>query len=257
MLGFKEHGKENSTTVLFVHGSCLSNWMWQPQIEQMRNYHCLVPDLPEHQGSFCEKPFTISNSAEQLAELIRKKAHDKYTHVVGLSLGGQVVIQLLSIAPELIQSAMVSGVLVKPALRAKLLPFVTMLCSPFQSNDYFLRTKLKQLGIPMMYFNEFKKDSLILYGNPLQRILKENAEFRIPTNISECPSRLLSLVGEKESRFMIQSCRDIGDAFPNSQACVVDGMKHHWSFHAPALFTKTVVLWIESKKLPKELRTLN
>src|SRR5665647_420507 len=104
----EETGQKNKTSIVFLHAEGTSGWMWQPQIDQLTGYHCLVPDLPEHRGSLIEGPFSISNSAEKVAELIKKKAHGARAHVVGFSLGGQVALQLLSIAPELTESTVVS-----------------------------------------------------------------------------------------------------------------------------------------------------
>ena len=86
----QEVGVNNSRSIVFLHGGGVGGWMWRPQIEQLKDeYHLLVPDLPEHGKSADVKPLTLKNSAAQVAELIRTRAHGSRANVVGLSLGAQ------------------------------------------------------------------------------------------------------------------------------------------------------------------------
>lgn len=88
----QEFGPTGAPTVVFLHGGGVAGWMWQPQIEQLNDFHCLVPDLPEQGQSVDEKPFTIQDSAERIAELIQLRAHNGKSHVVGLSQGAQIIV---------------------------------------------------------------------------------------------------------------------------------------------------------------------
>jgi pimeloyl-ACP methyl ester carboxylesterase len=73
-----------------------------------------VPDLPEHGHSVDVKPMTLQNAVAQVAELIRTRAHGRRAQVVGLSLGVQTTIELLSQSPDLIDHAIASGPLMRP-----------------------------------------------------------------------------------------------------------------------------------------------
>lgn len=255
-LGFEEYGQHNETSIIFLHGLGVSGWMWKPAVEQLTKYHCIIPDLPEHRQSINVGEFTINSCAEQIADLIKKKAHHGRAHVVGLSLGGQIALQMLSIVPESIISTVVSGVPIKPFLGTKLLPLYLKLTAPFQFYDVFLRSNLKRKGIPHQYFNEFKKDSLLLSGKPLYRILKESTAFRLPKEAMPSNIAILSLVGENEPHFIMNSCREIGESFRFCQAYSVKDAGHNWPLQAPGLFAKTITLFIRNKKMPSELHRL-
>ncbi|QGQ94665.1 alpha/beta hydrolase [Paenibacillus psychroresistens] len=249
----EESGQKNKTTIVFLHGEGTSSWMWRAQIDQLTNYHILVLDLPEHRGSMVEGAFSIANSAEKVAEIIRKKAHGGRAHVVGFSLGGQVAIQLLSIASELVESAVVSGVLVKSNLDNKIRLSLLELYVLFKHYNFLIRAKFRRYGIPEKYYEEFKKDSLLTTPKSLERILTENFNYRVPANASNIQSRLLLLVGEKEPDIMFMSNLDLYKAIPEAQGFVVSEMNHFWPLQEPALFTKSLRAWIENKDLPKEL----
>ncbi len=105
-LFYEEYGPSTAPTIVFLHGGGVSGWMWRPQIDHFKeDYHCLVPDLPEQGKSTDGTPFSIQNSAEQIAELIKNHAHDGKAHVVGLSAGAQVVVALLHHTPECVDRA--------------------------------------------------------------------------------------------------------------------------------------------------------
>jgi pimeloyl-ACP methyl ester carboxylesterase len=100
----QETGPAGAPTIVFLHGGGGSGWMWQPQVDGLGDYHCLVPDLPEQGRSVDVKPFTIAGSAELIAELIRTRAHGGRAHVVGLSEGAQTTVALLAIAHDLVDT---------------------------------------------------------------------------------------------------------------------------------------------------------
>ena len=70
-LYFKETGSKDAETIIFLHARTMAGWMWDGQLKEFQDYHCIIPDLPEHGKSIDVKPFTIDKSAEIIAEMIR------------------------------------------------------------------------------------------------------------------------------------------------------------------------------------------
>jgi len=101
------------TWKLFLHGGGLAGWMWNKQLEAFSDYHCLVPDLPEHGKSAKVKPFTMRCAAEMIIDIIQNRVHNEKAHLVGISLGAQIIVQILSIAPEVVDHVLISGTLVR------------------------------------------------------------------------------------------------------------------------------------------------
>src|SRR6516164_1902998 len=107
-------GQSTAPTLVFLHGGGIGGWMWEPQVTRFSSeYHCLVPDLPEQGKSWKIGPFSMSDAAHRVGELIRIKAHGGKAHVVGLSLGAQTLVELLSRGPELVGHAIVSSALLR------------------------------------------------------------------------------------------------------------------------------------------------
>jgi len=73
-LYFEESGPKNSETLIFLHGDGAGAWMWRKPVQHLADFHCLVPDLPEHDHSAAIKPFSMNAAALAVAELIRQHA---------------------------------------------------------------------------------------------------------------------------------------------------------------------------------------
>lgn len=105
------------------------------------DYHCLIPDLAEHGQSSDIKPFTIIDSAQMIADLIRDRVPGGRAHVVGHSLGGQVLVTLLATAPHVLDRAVVSSALLQPLPLAGLLSAVSRAVLPMGEIRYFRNCK--------------------------------------------------------------------------------------------------------------------
>jgi pimeloyl-ACP methyl ester carboxylesterase len=252
-LFFKEFGSGNAQTIVLLHGGGGAGWMWQPQIEQLTDYHLLVPDLPEHGQSRALQPFTFADAAAQVAELIKSKAHGGRAHVVGLSLGAQTIVQLLSRSPDVIDHAVISGALVRSIPGIGLTRLMTQLYWPFKDAAWLVRANMKSLGIPDKYFAEFAADTRAMTLDSFVRVTTANAMFRVPPNLDRVSVTTLLLVGQKELKLMHDSARDLLKAMPSAQGCVVAGAIHNWSIQLPDLFTQTVRAWITDRALPTNL----
>jgi pimeloyl-ACP methyl ester carboxylesterase len=255
-LFFNEFGARNAQTMVLLHGGGGAGWMWQPQLEQLTDYHLLAPDLPEHGQSRALQPFTFADATTQVAELIKAKAHGGRAHVVGLSLGAQTIVQLLSQSPDVIDHAVVSGALVRSIPGIGLTRLMTQLYWPFKDAAWLIRANMKSLGIPEQYFAEFAADTKAMTLDSFVRVTTANALFRIPPQLDRVSVPTLLLVGQKELKLMHDSTRDLLKAMPLAQGCVVAGAIHNWSMQLPDLFTQTVRAWIIDRALPTELKPL-
>jgi pimeloyl-ACP methyl ester carboxylesterase len=269
-LYIQETGSTTAPTIVFLHGGGGAGWMWQPQVERLSDFHCLVPDLPEQGQSVAEKPFSISGSASLIADLIRTRAHDGRAFVVGLSEGAQITVALLSQSPELVERAIVSSALVQPMPGARLLtPSLIRLSycwsvTPFKNNDWWVRVNMKYAaGIPEAYYSQFRQSFQTLTEDGFTHVMLENQRFRIPAGLDHAQTPTLIVCGRHEYGVMRQSALDLAKVLPNGQAYeVLHEMKmstaaeHNWNMAAPDLFTQMVRAWITGQSLPVQLRAM-
>jgi len=266
----QESGPLRAPTIVFLHGGGGEGWMWQPQVEALSDYHCLVPDLPEQGQSVDEKPFTIQGSAERIAELIRTRAHDGKARVVGLSEGAQITVALLALAPELVERAVVSSALVRPIPGASLMTPQLIALSyrwtmpPFKNIEWWVRLNMKYAaGVPDKYYPQFRQTFRELTESGFTNLMVENQRFRLPQGLERVNVPTLVVVGKREYAAMRQSAHDLANAMPSAQAFEVNHTRkmslaeeHNWNLSTPDLFTQTIRSWINDQPLPSALQPL-
>jgi len=268
----REEGPPDAPTIVFLHGGGGAGWMWRPQVVALRTaYHVLVPDLPEQGRSTDTGPFSMPAAAALVAQLIRERAHRGHAHVVGLSEGAQVAVQLLASEPEVVETAIVSSALVRPLRGASLMTSPATLrwtyrtsIAPFRNVDWWIRWNMRgAAGVPDEYFAEFRESFKTLSENGFVDLMVANQAFRLPEGLGAVTARVLTVCGAGEYEAMKLSTRDIADAIPGATAREVRhpqklslAQQHNWSMTAPEVFSAMVRAWIEGAPLPTELAEL-
>lgn len=231
--------------------------MWQPQMDALSDYHCLAPDLPEHGQSSSELPFSLNDIVRNIASLIRTRAYGGSANVIGLSLGGQITIELLKQYPDTVKCAVISGALVRPISFARMLsPLMRIILrcyEPFKSSDFWIKINMKAFTIPAIYENNFREDIRLLKPDSFTRLLTDVISYKLPSGLERVTSPTLIVAGEKEYLITRQSVRDLVIAIPGAQGRIALGMKHNWNMQDPGFFTDMVRSWIEQKPLPHKL----
>jgi pimeloyl-ACP methyl ester carboxylesterase len=253
----RESGPADAPTIVFLHGGGIGGWMWGPVVERLSDYHCLVPDLPEHGRSLEEKPFTFERAAAAVADLIRTQAHNRFAAVVGLSLGAQTAAQLLATAPGLVERAIISGTLARPAPGASLLSGMMRLYGPFKNMSALIRANMRNYDVPDAFYEPFAEDTRLLTGEAFAHIISANLSFKPPAALSAAACPVLVLVGAKEPGMMKASARDLVNLIPGAAGRMVAGVGHNWLLAAPDLCSQVIRAWITGGPLPAELVSLD
>ncbi|MDN4493449.1 alpha/beta fold hydrolase [Ureibacillus aquaedulcis] len=255
---YKEYGDNQASLMVFLHGGGVSDWMWDQQIQYFSHYHCIVPILPEHGLNNHEIHFSIKGSAEEVIRLIEEKSNGKKIILIGFSLGSQVIIQILSMKPNLIDTAIINSALVRPMAYAKhLINPLIKLSMPFVTNRFFSKLQAKTLYIDEEYFERYYEESVQVKFDAMIRILKENMAFEIPEEFRKANSKILVTVGEKEKAIMKKSAKDIVAANSNSTGIILPNIGHGVPMAMPTFFNGLVEEWLEEGRLPKHCKLVN
>ena len=258
MLYYTESGPENAPVIVFLPGGGVSGWAWLPQIKRLPDYHCIVPDLPGHGRSPANGPITISTAAEEAAKLIKRNVPKGRAHIVGLSMGGQVALQLLSTHSELIDRMIISGTNTSPngniRILAPLLKLMIILYGPFKNIDYMIHANMKQHKVPPEYEADFRRDTRLITPDFYTQIAVESMTYALPSLADA--SGLLVACGEKEPELIKKSARMIRRVYPGVPCVVAPDAGHNWSMEKPDLFTALIRSWVEHTPLPGELHQL-
>ncbi|AVR00137.1 alpha/beta hydrolase [Oceanobacillus iheyensis] len=242
----EETGNKAGPLMLFVHGGGVGGWMWNNQLDYFTGYHCVVPDLPEQGKSSETTSFTIRKSAELMLDLVEEKAAGKKVIVVGFSLGAQIIVQMLSMRPDIIDYAMINSALVRsmPRLEAFIGPAVRM-THPLTKRRSFALAQSKTLAIPKELFETYFQESNKMTAETLIRILQENMMFSIPLGFKNAKTKILVTVGEKERGIMRKSAEDILTNSQNGQGIILAKTGHGAPLANPSLFNSILDKWLK------------
>lgn len=250
MLFIRESGNPNCPAIVFLHGGGLSSKSWLPVMELLPDFYCLAPDLPE-QGQSKTIPFTISGSAEMVAEIIRRKTPGKKVHLVALSLGGPVALTLLRTAPELIDHVILSGSSGHFPRWLAELGKSTLWMLRLYKRDYLVKETIKQQGVPEQYTELMRED--LYQGISLafmRHFMTELALWELPQCVD---SPLMVVVGEKEMKAAFGISRGYLKRYPGACGTIAAQMGHAWCLQSPELFAAMVRAWVTNQPLPAGL----
>ncbi len=233
-LYFEEYSNKNAPTIAFIHGGGMDSSIWGGSLDYFRDYHCIVVDLPEHGRSAEIKPFSIKSSVELIAQIIRENSNDKKAYVIGHSLGGVVLINLISRYPELIEQAVIASGNLQPSPLYKI--FTNSMVCTFVS---FLNRK------------KYKKEYVT--SEMLKRVYKEMILYsRIPDGLNETKVPILLIAGEKEPEFLKKSNRDLLHICQNAKEITILKAKHDYPWIENQLFNEIVYACMENKSISNE-----
>ena len=247
-LYFKETGNMDAPIIVFIHGGGLSGWMWNKQIEFFKDHHLLIPDIESHGNSLNEHFISIPESAKKIIQLIESKANGEKVIIIGLSLGAQILVEILSTKPEIVDCAIINSALVRPMkFTKKLIKPAFKMTFGLIKNRKFAKLQAKQLYISdedfETYFEESKRTSL----DDLIQVIESNMSYALPQGFKNSKVRTMVLVGSKEKGVMLKSAQDMLRSNNYCKLYSVPGIGHGVSLADPQLFNKIAKAWIENE----------
>lgn len=260
-LYFKETGKNNYKTIIFLHCEGMAGWMWDKQLEALNDYHCIVPDLPGHGKSAEVESFTMKSTAGMIIDIVKNKAKNGKAHLVGMSLGAQIIVQILSTAPEVVDHVLISGAIVRDSEPTEtflhLLNNLIEIYLPDKNKNIRIKSYMRSYNIPKNLFKKFKETTCIIKPNSLNKILKESMLFKMPFGIHKANVPVLVMTGQKDYGIIKESARDLLNVLPNSKGAMALKVGHLWNIENPELFNNVLRAWITDETIPGAIEPLN
>ncbi|KAH7095630.1 Alpha/Beta hydrolase protein [Paraphoma chrysanthemicola] len=246
--------------IVFLHGlsSChLEFSRVTPFLAQ--DYNLYLVDLPGHSGSR-NIPFTLDTAIATVSHLITTKIPGGKAHVVSMSLGGHVALELAYRHPDLFLSlfctgcAPLSGFRLWFISRPRLLGGFEVLSSKVVKNEWLFWAPI---GVPL--YPELRVE---MQQNGSMETLKMG--YGACTEVTEDKVaeihgvRVAIVAGGK--RDDVEQTRKAGKLMGReNQECrafVVKDAVHLWDLQLPELFAKGVRAWVERKEMPTEFEEL-
>ncbi len=235
-----EVGQENQDVIVLLHGGGFSWWQYQAQMDLLcENYHVVLPILNGHAGS--DADFTsIEDNAKRLLDYIDKTYGGSVFLIAGLSLGGQILLEMLALRKDICQYAIVeSAAIIPDKLTAGLVAPLFSMSFPLIKKKWFAKMQFCYLGIRADLFEHYYGDTVKLSKQNLIAFIKASSLYQVKKNLKNSLARVRIIVGEKETKKMHASARYLHDLLPDSRLEIKAGLAHgQYAINQPDLYVK-------------------
>ncbi len=227
---------------MLLHGGGLSWWNYREVAEKLSSdYHVILPILDGHAKSSYDFE-SIEENALRIIKFIDEQFGGSVLLMGGLSLGGQITLEILSKKKDICQYALIESALVVPSKFT-----YTMIKPAFGScyglikHRWFSKLQFKSLRIKQVLFEDYFRDTCDISKLNMIAFLEANALYFIKPTIADCTAKSFVFVGKKENRAMQKSARIINEALQESTLQVLPDMHHgEFSINYAGIYANTV-----------------
>ena len=222
---YMEYGKEHKEVIVLLHGGGLSWWNYREVGAKLSSdYHVFLPILDGHAESSCD--FTsIEKNAARIIAFIDEQFGGSVLLIGGLSLGGQIVLEILSQRKDICQYALIESALVVPSkfTYAMIKPAFGS-CHGLIKHRWFSKLQFRSLRMPQALFEDYYRDTAKITKSNMIAFLKANTVYRIKPALKNSQAQIRVVVGGKEQRPMIRSAKKLHKILPGSSLEIKDGL---------------------------------
>ena len=241
-----EYGQQNPNVIMLLHGGGLSWWNYREVAQKLaEQYHVVLPILDGHADS--DAPFTtIEDHAARLISYIDTYFDGQILAIGGLSLGGQIAVEMLSQRKDICQYALLESALVKPMklTHALIVPSFGMSYGMIKQK-WFAKLQADYLGIPKALFDDYYRDTCAISKVDMIAFLKANSIYSMKPNLAETTAKVKIVAGAKEQKTIRDSAALLNLAIPGSSMEILPGLRHgDLSLNKPAQYVKILTDWI-------------
>lgn len=253
-LTYSEYGVGGHGPVVLLHGFPLNRTMWDELATALaKTFHVIVPDLRGHGETDAPPgPYQMSDHAADVLALLDRLGHARAA-IVGLSMGGYIVLQLMATAPE----RLISVVLADTMGRAD--PPERKQARAAQADS--IRTEgLKAFAeqvLPRMFAPSAPKECPALIERFRQIILSQRPQAVIAAlqGLADRPDMIdalksvqlptLVLVGAEDQATTPDHARELASTIPNAALIVLTGAGHMSNWENTEGFNRAVLTFLE------------
>ena len=241
-MNYKEYGDNNKDVIIFLHGGGLSWWNYRKVAEGLQDkYHVILPILDGHCES--DRPFiSIEDNAEDIIRYIDEHYGGSVLMIGGLSLGGQILLEILSRRNDICRYAMIESAMVIP------LKITHTMIRPVFGSSYglikhrwFAKLQFNSLHIRPELFEEYYKDTCSIEKEDMIAFLQANTSYELKDSIKGCSLNVHIYYGQRENSGIIKSAEQIHKMIQSSYVTALPELYHgEFSINRPDDYIREV-----------------
>ena len=241
-MNFQEFGREHAETILLLHGGGLAWWNYRDEAEELqKDYRVVLPVLDGHAGS--DQHFTtIEDNAAEIIAWIDENLGGHALMIGGLSLGAQILLEMLSERGDICRYALVESAAVLPdrLTHALVGPSFGMSYGLIE-NHSFAKLQFASLHMREELFEDYYRDTCLIEKADMIAFLKANTAYALKETLAGTSAEVSVFAGAKETRGILKSADAIERAVPGAKKSILPGLYHgEFSLNQPELYVRTV-----------------
>ena len=241
-----EYGKQNSDIIMLLHGGGLSWWNFRTEAELLSGrYHVVLPILDGHAES--DHDFiSIEENASRVIPFIDSEYGGSVLLIGGLSLGAQVLVEMLTRRENICQYAILESASVIPARITHALIRPTFALSyGLIRKKWFAKAQFQYLRICDDLFLDYYRDTVKITKDNMIAFLKANTAYKLKPEIKNNRSKVRIVVGKKEQKKMLRSAELLHEVLPGSCLEIKGGLCHgEYSINHPECYVEELLQMI-------------
>ncbi|HSP21255.1 MAG TPA: alpha/beta hydrolase [Planococcus sp. (in: firmicutes)] len=242
MIDYEESAFNGNESILFIHGIGASRWMWWQQEVAFPDYQVILADLPGHGKSVSTPWKGLADTTDLIAQHVIK---NRRVHVVGISLGGHVALELAKRYPEKVLSLFISGITVKPMHFQFLLKLQSRLVQRgIQNERYLAKLAREHYHLPQDKIADFITNYQLLTPETYETIWKEIVKFRLDESYGDIAAPCLIAAGDKESHGILESVEIAPQFISTAVGKLIPGAQHDWPVQHAHQFNQMLREWL-------------
>ncbi|WMJ90463.1 alpha/beta fold hydrolase [Anaerocolumna sp. MB42-C2] len=233
---FHEFGDKNNPHIMLIHGGGNAWWNYLRQARALSDrYHVILPTMDGHGEEYAISYVSTEATADKLMDYINKNCDGRLFALCGVSLGGQVVIELLSRKPDLVKKAIIDGSVCYPTPNISRICILTFkLTFKFIFSEKACKRQLalmpKMLPEKMLYPKEMQ--DYYIQEMPLQpketmvSIYRTYMYYHLKESLRDTKAHVMYWYGEKEMKCVKKSAQLFQSYVPNCKIYSAKGYNH-------------------------------
>lgn len=247
-----EFGKQNNDVIMLLHGGGLSWWNYKAEAELLKDkYHVVLPILDGHAGSD-DDFISIEKNASRLISFIDKEFGGSILLIGGLSLGAQILVEMLTQQNTICQNAVIESASIIPSkLTNALIKPMFSLSYGLVKKKCFAQMQFDYLHICKDLFEDYYEDTSQISKKNMIAFLEANTSYELKPDFQDNRAKVHILIGENEQKKMICSAEQLHKALPGSILEIKKGLYHgEYSINYPEEYTKELLDMINAQQRP-------
>lgn len=208
---FYEFGDKSLPSIMLIHGAGWSYWLYLREARLLQDrYHVILPVIDGH-GEEAAIPYTSTEKiAEKILEYIDNNCSGKLFAISGVSLGGQIAVEVLTRRKDIAQKAIIESAVCFP--QPFMLKYSRFLYKVFgklmfseKVNKWSLKMLPKRLQLPEEITSLYLRDITQMSVRNIVQILDTYLLYNLKESLKESQADMLFWYGSKEPKCIMKS----------------------------------------------------